>query len=185
MKEKIDEKNQLILKYLKMHDERGLELLLNEYGSTIKTIVWHHLRCMPLEDREECIDDTFLDIWNNIEAYDAKKGNLKGWICSVAKYNSFDYIRKYIKYVETESIYEHDNVEDARSELMYLESELKDELRELMGALSTEECKMVESYYIYGYSFKEIASWYEISEQAAYKRVARAIKKMSKLRKGK
>lgn len=183
MDNKVVMKDRLIMRFLRKHDERGLGLLLEEYGTTIKSVVFYHLRCLPIEDREECIEDTLIEVWNNHAAFDEKKGNLKNWICGVAKYNALDYLRKYIKYAETESIYEYDNLEDVRSEYMFMRQELEGEISQLLSVLSEAEKELVKKHYIEGYSVKEIAGMYSTGESAIYKKLERAIKKIRKLKK--
>lgn len=57
-------------------DEKALEFLIEEYGWIVKTVVSKHL--YKFESlQEECINDIFLGIWNNIEKYDSKKASLK------------------------------------------------------------------------------------------------------------
>lgn len=53
-----------------------MELLINEYAPLIKAIVKKHLYNFP-QYHEECINDVYLKIWNNITRFDKEKNILK------------------------------------------------------------------------------------------------------------
>lgn len=72
-----------IYSLIKNRNEKGMELLINEYASLIKAIVKKHLYNLP-QHHEECINDVYLGIWNNIASFNKEKNILKNWIAAIA-----------------------------------------------------------------------------------------------------
>lgn len=63
---KINEDN--FVEQLKFRNEKALEYVIDNYGRIVKSIVKKHL--FSLQDyQEECINDVFLAVWENIESY--------------------------------------------------------------------------------------------------------------------
>lgn len=45
------------------------------------------------QDIEECVADVFIDLWENPDKYDAKRGTLKSWLCMVVRCKAIDRYR--------------------------------------------------------------------------------------------
>ncbi|MEK1831143.1 sigma factor [Priestia megaterium] len=76
--------------------EKGLELLIDQYGGLITAIVRKHLGTLKSYE-EECVNDVLLAVWHHIDRFDSEKNTFKNWVAAVAKYKAIDYQRKYIK----------------------------------------------------------------------------------------
>lgn len=76
--------------------EKGLELLIDQYGGLITAIVRKHLGTLKSYE-EECVNDVLLAIWHHIHRFDSEKNTFKNWVAAIAKYKAIDYQRKYIK----------------------------------------------------------------------------------------
>ncbi|MBP3729409.1 MAG: sigma-70 family RNA polymerase sigma factor [Lachnospiraceae bacterium] len=74
---------QNIIEKLKMRDEGGMEALQLHFGPLLRYVI------RPLlsdeRDREECLQDAFLRIWQEIVRYDPEKGEWKAWITTIAR----------------------------------------------------------------------------------------------------
>lgn len=81
---------------LRLRNEKALEYVINKYYPLVEAIVRKHLSNMQ-HLHEECISDTFMGCWENIERHDSNKNNFKNWICAIAKYKAIDYLRKDLK----------------------------------------------------------------------------------------
>ncbi|MBW2584235.1 MAG: hypothetical protein JRE36_11800, partial [Deltaproteobacteria bacterium] len=46
------------------------------------------------ETAEDITLDVFTQIWKNADKYHSKKGSVKGWIASIARYRSIDTLRR-------------------------------------------------------------------------------------------
>lgn len=80
-----------IVKLIKYRNEKGIELLINEYSPLIKSIVKKHLYNLG-QYHEECINDVYLAVWNNIAGFDKDKNILKNWVAAITTYKTIDYI---------------------------------------------------------------------------------------------
>lgn len=122
-----------------------------------------------LEDLEEIVDDTFLSFFNNLDHLDESK-NLKYYLLTIAKNKSLNYLRKNNKYT-------------LLSDEMLLTIPYKDEsfnndiLDVLKTILNYEELVIIMKHLIYGYSFKEIASYQNQSINTIMSTYRRALKK--------
>lgn len=83
---------------------KALDFIVGIYGGLIKSIVQKTL--FNFEDSgnvDECINDVFLGIWNNIDKFH-KDNKLKSWIAAIAKYKAIDYQRKLLKELNNDLI---------------------------------------------------------------------------------
>lgn len=98
---KINEDN--FVEQLKFRNEKALEYVIDNYGRIVKSIVKKHL--FSLQDyQEECINDVFLAVWENIESYRPMRSSFVNWIAGIARYKAIDYKRKYLKRIQTENL---------------------------------------------------------------------------------
>lgn len=86
----------MIVKYIKNKKNKGMEMLIDQYGGFITFIVRKYLGSLK-NYKEECIDNVLLDIWNNINYFDESKSTFKNWIGSIAKYKAINYKNKRYK----------------------------------------------------------------------------------------
>ena len=83
--------NNFILQ-LKKHNEKALEYVISKYGGLLKSVISKRLYLYP-EDVEECLYDTFMKIWQNIDCYDENKTSFKSWATAIAAYRAIDRLR--------------------------------------------------------------------------------------------
>ena len=94
--------DKLLIKYIKKKNPKGMDMLIDNYGGIIASVVRKHLGIL-INYEEECINDVLLSIWESIDGYDRDKNTFKNWICAIAKYKSINYRKKYLaKYEQTE-----------------------------------------------------------------------------------
>ena len=81
---------------IKKRREEGIRYVMERYGGLLASIVGKRLYCMP--DRiDECMNDIFFGIWNNIGSYDPERSSFKSWAAGVARFHAIDYLSKYGK----------------------------------------------------------------------------------------
>ncbi len=161
-------------------DEKALEFLIEEYGWIVKTVVSKHL--YKFESlQEECINDIFLGIWNNIEKYDPKKASLKNWIGSISKYKAIDYLRKYRKELDEENIDDIINISDTNDEYKEIISQgISEELEKLIKPLKEKDKIIFRKLFYMEKSIDEISEEENISKGNLYNRISRGKKKIKK-----
>lgn len=96
---------------LKKGKEDALEFIVDLYLPIVKGVIYKVLYNLKNEGIvEECINDVFLSVWNNIDKFKGEEEDFKKWICSIAKFKAIDYYRKEVK--KSEVILEDAILED-------------------------------------------------------------------------
>jgi len=92
--------NDIKLVYLlKNYPSKGLEAAVQQYTGLVKTIVVRVIGYDNQQDVEETVSDVFVELWKSIDNFDPKKGQLKNYIISIARYLSINtYNRKVLKH---------------------------------------------------------------------------------------
>lgn len=173
-------KDDKLVKEIKKGNEKALESLIDKYGWIVKTVVSKHL--FYFENlQEECINDIFLGVWNNIEKYNPEKASLKNWIASISKYKAIDYLRKYYKELNEQNIDDITNItseEDDYKEI--IENGVDEELEELIAPLKERDKVLFRKLFYEEKTVEEISLEDNISPSNIYNRVSRGKKKIKK-----
>ncbi len=80
-----------LISLLKQRDKKGFTLLYDNYSAALYGIVLKIVRSE--EVAEDVLQDAFVKIWKNIDAYSSTKGTLFTWILNVARNTAIDRIR--------------------------------------------------------------------------------------------
>ncbi|GAB1770351.1 sigma-70 family RNA polymerase sigma factor [Priestia megaterium] len=151
--------------------EKGLELLIDQYGGLITAIVRKHLGTLKSYE-EECINDVLLAVWHHIHRFDSEKNTFKNWVAAVAKYKAIDYQRKYIKT-------QHESLSEAEfGETPGVHNVQRDDVEELLGHLSEGDRELFKAYYLQEIELKQIAKKQETTISNLYNRLSRGRKKL-------
>ncbi|MED3923009.1 sigma-70 family RNA polymerase sigma factor [Priestia aryabhattai] len=151
--------------------EKGLELLIDQYGGLITAIVRKHLGTLKSYE-EECINDVLLAVWHHIHRFDSEKNTFKNWVAAVAKYKAIDYQRKYIKT-------QHEALGEAEfGETSGVHNVQRDDVEELLGHLSEGDRELFKAYYLQEIELKQIAKKQETTISNLYNRLSRGRKKL-------
>ncbi|KZE14538.1 sigma-70 family RNA polymerase sigma factor [Priestia aryabhattai] len=151
--------------------EKGLELLIDQYGGLITAIVRKHLGTLKSYE-EECINDVLLAVWHHIHRFDSEKNTFKNWVAAVAKYKAIDYQRKYIKT-------QHEALNEAEfGETSGVHNVQRDDVEELLGHLSEGDRELFKAYYLQEIELKQIAKKQQTTISNLYNRLSRGRKKL-------
>ena len=160
-----------IVACIKRKKEKGLELLIDQYGGLITAIVRKHLGTLKSYE-EECVNDVLLAVWHHIDRFDSEKNTFKNWVAAIAKYKAIDYQRKYIKT-------QHESLSEAgvgeTSEVYNIQT---DDVEELLGHLSEGDRELFKAYYLQEVELKQIAEKQQTTISNLYNRLSRGRKKL-------
>lgn len=170
-------KDKLLIKYIKKKKEKGLEMLIDEYSSFIKSIVRYHLGNLKMYE-EECIDDVLLAIWENIDYFDKNKNTFKNWIGAISKYRAINYKKKYIRENLNEEIEENSKIYFDNN---LLKKELEEDIEELLSNLNEKDKEIFKKYYIEDIELEIIAKEFNTNVDNLYNRISRGRKKLRKI----
>lgn len=142
-----------ILDLLEHKPEEGAKLLMEKYLPAVRNVCAKRL--CDQEDVKECVNDVFAEFCLKYPKYDIEKGNIKNYLCTIAKRRSVDKYRKNSRNKETEyKIYEQYKEEiDERDS----REEMSRRLDEAMEKLEPLDREILEMYYYEGFSYTEIA----------------------------
>jgi RNA polymerase sigma-70 factor (ECF subfamily) len=76
---------------LKQRDPHAMARLYDRYGRLAYSIIMRMVRNDAAA--EDLVQETFLRIWNRIQAFDEEKGALGPWVLAVARNRAIDYLR--------------------------------------------------------------------------------------------
>ncbi|MCM3794347.1 sigma-70 family RNA polymerase sigma factor [Priestia megaterium] len=151
--------------------EKGLELLIDQYGGLITAIVRKHLGTLKGYE-EECVNDVLLAVWHHIHRFDSEKNTFKNWVAAVAKYKAIDYQRKYIKT-------QHEPLGEAEfGEISGVHNVQGDDVEELLGHLNEGDRELFKAYYLQEVELKQIAKKQKTTISNLYNRLSRGRKKL-------
>lgn len=183
IKMKSSEKN--FIRRLQRQKEDALEFVIDQYLPLVKGITYKILAPVQNEGLiEECINDIFLAVWENVGRFTGDATDFKKWICVIAKYKATDYYRKTTRIKEVEILADKvQGGENVSAEDMLVFTENKEEIITLLNELEFLDKNIFMMKYFLGYHNIEIASKLGLTKASVDNRIYRGKKKL--YRKGK
>ena len=167
--------NNFILQ-LKKHNEKALEYVISKYGGLLKSVISKRLYLYP-EDVEECLYDTFMKIWQNIDCYDENKTSFKSWATAIAAYRAIDRLRV----IRKADIITGIDDEVFENCLAISEDEVFNEAYgEFLECLDENDRELFTKLFIEGLSVSEVSQNTGTEKSVIYNRVSRGRKKIKK-----
>jgi len=79
---------------LQAGDERALDAAMEAYSRLLWSIARSVLRNVgTAEDMEECVADSFIQLWRSVNTLTDSRGSVKSWLCTVTKCKAIDRYR--------------------------------------------------------------------------------------------
>ena len=79
-------------------DERTLDAAISAYSRLLWSIARAVLRNIgTTQDMEKCVADAFIQLWKSSASLSESHGNVKSWLCVVAKSRAIDRYRKIVQ----------------------------------------------------------------------------------------
>ena len=148
----------LLVERLRRRDPDAMGELYDRYGKIAFSVIYRIVRNQSTT--EDLLQETFLRVWNRVQAFDQEKGALGPWILTVARNRAIDYLRSLDGRMAKSSL----DIERMESPRVFsdLESEIfnKDRIQNLRGAfdkLSPNQRMVIELAYFEGLSQTEMA----------------------------
>lgn len=143
---------------LKRRESQAMAELYDRYGRPAYVLIFRVVRDSGIA--EDLVQETFLRVWNRVQAFDHEKGALGPWVLTVARNRAIDYLRS-VDGRMAHNIYEFDSAEHP-SFFKDLETEIlnSDRLRRLRDAfekLNSNQRRVIELAYFEGLSQSEMA----------------------------
>lgn len=167
-----------LLALLRARKTRGMESLMLHYGPLMRYIIAPILQ--DPQEREECLSDAAMRVWDKIELFDAEKGDFKGWLSSVVRNTARGRAKRSSRGDGAEMTEELPDA-GAGPEETLLRRERADALREALGRIDANDRLIFYRKYYYMQSTAQIASELGLTERAVEGRLYRAKSKLRKL----
>jgi RNA polymerase sigma-70 factor (ECF subfamily) len=176
-------KDEAIVSLIYEKDELGLLKLADKYEKLLIHIAAGILGSRS-RDIEECVNDTYLKLWNHIERYDMDKASLKTYLKVIVRNTAINKLRDLSKREERElpedisdiAKYYIDQSQSVEGQIFSKES--MKHLNKVISGLSERDKELVIRKYFYLQSSKEIAKATKMTVTAIDSRISRLRNKM-------
>lgn len=177
------------IKELKSRNSKALEYAFDNYCDYIYKVVFSVFGSDQYSTYiDECINDTFMCLWNNIDKFDEEKGSFKYWFKAVAKYKAINYKKKIIKGTNVECIEDYIFESKEHVEKLIISKENKHEVIKAIKDLSEPDREIFIRRYLIQEDIVDIAKFLGMNRSAIDNRLSRGRKilreKLTFLRKG-
>ena len=170
-------KEEKLIQRLKDRDETALEELLRRFGPLMRYII---VPILPGEqDREECLSETVLTVWEKIETYDPDKGGWTTWLTAVTRNGALNHARK-LRRQETQELTPDIPSPEPTPEERVIQKEREAALMEALQYLGDRERMLFYRKYYYRQSTAQMAAELGMTERAVEGRLYRIKQKLRK-----
>lgn len=161
---------------LKQGKEEALSYFIEKDGWIVKSII-HKNGLLSEEECMECMNDTFLAIWQNIGKYDENRAAFTTWLAGVSRYCLLNYLKKKskIEYVSLDEVIIED-YEAAGEE----KEEEREEFKKLLKGLSQRDQKIFMRLFWDDMNYEEVCREFHMERDVLYNRVSRGKRKLRK-----
>ncbi len=174
----ITEKN--FVKQMEKGNEKALLYVIDNYGWVLKTVVKRQMGTLP-HLWDDCINDTLMAVWENIESYDAGRANFENWLAGVCRFKALNYVRKYIETSKEDLREQMPDFQDEAAERALLKKEYQEEVNSILSCLKDEDARIFRLIYLEDLSMDEVAEKMNMTKTAIYGRISRGRKKMRRM----
>lgn len=161
-----------IIELIRARDERGAEELLRHFGALIRYVI---APILPDErDREDCLSDVLMRIWDGIGGYDPARGSWRAYISAAARNTALNRARTDRT---AEDLPDGVSAQPGPEEAVIAREEI-DELRRAIDALPPGDRALIYRKYYYRQSTAQMASELGLTARAVEGRLYRIKKRL-------
>lgn len=167
---------QEIIALLLQQDERGMDALLRHYGPLLRYVIAPILP--DPQDREECLYETAMQIWNKAAQYDPQRGSWSAWLTAIARNLALNRLRKPVH--SSEALTEQIPSPAPSPEESMIRQERQTALHRALEQVSSADRTLFYRKYYYLQSTAQIAAELGMTERAVEGRLYRLKKRLRK-----
>jgi RNA polymerase sigma-70 factor, ECF subfamily len=163
---------------VKQDIEKLMDLYMGSVYGVAKSIL---MNIGSEQDIEECVQDVFIEAWNNIDRFNESRGSMKTWLLILCKYKALNIkkeLMKKNKLVDIEEL-QLSSIENVEENLLF--KERKDELIETINSFKPVDKEVFLRRYFMQQSIESICSHMNLSRQAVDNRLWRGRKKLKEI----
>lgn len=156
---------------------KGFSLLVDTYSALVYKIVSSVVLSVGTrEDAEECVSDTFLAFYNNLDDVDPEKGSIKGYLALIAKRRAINLYHTLKRQQYAEDTFDESTAAEPADEVA--DYETRAALVKAVKALGEPDSTIVTRKFILGETAREISLVVGLSPEAVQKRLERSMDKL-------
>lgn len=156
--------------------ENGADELLKNYGPLIKYIITPILS--DERDREECLLDVLMLVWNKIELYDSRRGSWTAWLTAVSRNAALNRRYRSAGHADMLVLSEHVVTDVPTPEQSVLQKEKNRNMLRALSRLPKKERELFYRKYYYLQTTAQIARESGCTERAVEGRLYRLKKRL-------
>lgn len=172
---KITEDN--FVEQLKKHNEQALVYVIDTYGWVLKIVVKRQMATLE-HLWDDCMNDTLLAVWNNIDSFQPEKNEFQNWLAGVCRFKALTYVRKYIQSSREDLVEQMPEWKDEKAEKEFLQREYEEEVEIVLSYLKEEDAKIFRMIYLEDLTMDEVAEKMQMSKTVIYGRISRGKKQI-------
>ncbi len=173
-----------IISLLVSKDEMGLTLFKNKYDKLLRYVISGILNGQE-SDIEECLNDTYLKLWENADSYDFNKASLKNYSVVIARNLAINRLRQVSRYSFIEPYEESEatinnipgNSSDNPEEALITKENIQT-IKALISKIKGTDRKILELKYFYMQDSASIARILGLTVSAVDNRMYKLRKKL-------
>ena len=133
-------------------DQQAMSQLYDRYGKVVYAVALRVLQ--DTAAAEDILQDIFLQLWRNPDAFDASRGSLAPWLAVIARHRAIDRLRKRRPETDIEDcvIAAGPDLRDETERALIIEK-----ARAVLAEMNPEQRKALELAYFQGLTHTEIA----------------------------
>jgi RNA polymerase sigma-70 factor, ECF subfamily len=163
---------------VKPNVERLMDLYMGSVYGVAKSIL---MNIGSEQDIEECVQDVFIEAWNNIDRFDESRGSMKTWLLILCKYKALNLKKELIKKNKIVDIEELQISSKETIEENLLFKERKGEIIEAINSFNPVDKEVFLRRYFMKQSIEYIVGSTKLSRQAVDNRLWRGRKKLREI----
>lgn len=172
---KITEDN--FVEQLKKHNEQALVYVIDAYGWVLKTVVKRQMSTLEYL-WDDCMNDTLLAVWNNIDSFRPEKNEFQNWLAGVCRFKALTYVRKYIQSSKEDPVEQMPEWKDEKAEKEFLQKEYEEEVETILSYLKEEDARIFRMIYLEDMTMDEVSEKMQMSKTVIYGRISRGKKQI-------
>lgn len=143
---------------IQMHDPLAMDTLFQRYRTLLKSLI---LRIVPDSAAvDDVLQECILEIWNHADHFSAAKGRPLGWIVTLTKRRSIDYLRRSLAYNNAKDRLENETrlnsfTQNAASDCE--QADICQVLRQHLSQLPAQQQQVIQLAFLNGMSQREVA----------------------------
>lgn len=169
--------NREVIALLRARDERGADELLRHFAPLMRYII---APILPrAEDREECLSEAALRVWEKIESFDPARGSWTAWLTAVTRNTALNFARRVPS--DTEELSETLPSAAPSPEEAMVQRERTEALYAALARLGQRERALFYRKYYYRQPTAQIAAELGMTERAVEGRLYRIKKQLREM----